>query len=55
MSACLGSIQRLDCDYLDLYLIHWPGTSKLQPGDVKQKQFRKESWLELEEVHKQGQ
>ncbi|KAH9500850.1 hypothetical protein Btru_073159 [Bulinus truncatus] len=53
-AALLSSIERLDCDYLDLYLIHWPGTSKFQPGDERNKQLRKESWLDMEDVFKQG-
>ncbi|KAI8777502.1 aldose reductase A-like [Biomphalaria glabrata] len=53
-AALLGSIQRLDCEYLDLYLIHWPGTSQYQPKDEHNRQLRKESWLDMEEAFKQG-
>jgi diketogulonate reductase-like aldo/keto reductase len=54
LSACLNSVKRLQCDYLDLYLIHWPGTFNHDPSDEQLKEIRKESWLELEEAHKQG-
>jgi len=26
LKSCAGSLRRLDMDYIDLYLIHWPGT-----------------------------
>ncbi|XP_059165923.1 glyoxal reductase-like [Physella acuta] len=54
LSACLGSLQRLDCEYLDLYLIHWPGTHKFKPEDERHKELRQESWRDMEEAHKQG-
>lgn len=37
------SLKRLELDYIDLYLIHWPVQGK-----------RKESWKVLEELYKQG-
>ncbi|XP_070565222.1 glyoxal reductase-like [Ptychodera flava] len=52
--ACVKSIERLECEYLDLYLIHWPGKQKLKPHDVRNRQFRMESWLDLEKLLNDG-
>lgn len=38
------SMKKLNCDYVDLYLVHWP-----------LKNTRKETWLALEKLYKEGQ
>lgn len=43
LKACRKSLDGLGLAYLDLYLIHWPATSKWH-----------ESWQALEELHNQG-
>ncbi len=43
IEACEKSLARLGCDYIDLYLIHWPLKDK-----------RNESWRALIELQKQG-
>ncbi|CAB3402508.1 unnamed protein product [Caenorhabditis bovis] len=40
------SLENLKTDYLDLLLIHWPG-SWLKSADTKNKQLREESWKVL--------
>jgi len=39
------SLERLGLEYIDLYLIHWPGNEPAR---------RRESWQALEEVYKSG-
>ncbi|RUS87788.1 hypothetical protein EGW08_004453 [Elysia chlorotica] len=52
--ALQGSLQRLDCEYLDLYLIHWPGAHKLKPDDRMHRKLRAESWAEMENAHREN-
>ena len=52
--ACLQSINDLDCEYLDLYLIHWPATSKLKREDPKNLEYRSQSWKAMEKLQSEG-
>ncbi|KAL7632449.1 UNVERIFIED_CONTAM: hypothetical protein RMT77_017225 [Armadillidium vulgare] len=48
------SLENLQTDYIDLYLIHWPGVQNLQLSDKKNQILREESWKDLEELYKEG-
>ncbi|KAF9967573.1 hypothetical protein BGZ70_009040 [Mortierella alpina] len=50
--AVLESLQNLQMDYIDLYLIHWPGTSKLKLPDPQNATNRMESWHALEDLYR---
>ncbi|GAB1603428.1 uncharacterized protein LOC115216695 [Argonauta hians] len=52
--ACLQSLSRLKTDYLDLYLIHWPGVQGCKPSDDQQKILRQQSWKDMEALYKEG-
>lgn len=54
-AGILKALQELNTDYLDLYLIHWPGVQKLDVDDPKNSILRLESWKVMEEFHKRGQ
>ncbi|XP_068163954.1 uncharacterized oxidoreductase YtbE-like [Antennarius striatus] len=54
MEAALHSLSELDMDYIDLYLIHWPGTRGLSVSDQRNPGNRAQSWAALEELHAQG-
>ena len=48
------SLKKLNLEYIDLYLIHWPGTAKLDPSDPQNAVNRRESWRGLEECVRRG-
>ncbi|KAF9938622.1 hypothetical protein BGZ67_010642 [Mortierella alpina] len=49
--AVLDSLENLQMDYIDLYLIHWPGTAKLKLPDPQNATNRMESWHALEDLY----
>ncbi|XP_037614302.1 uncharacterized oxidoreductase YtbE-like [Sebastes umbrosus] len=54
MEGALLSLSQLDLGYIDLYLIHWPGTQGLEVADQRNSSDRAQSWATLEELHAQG-
>lgn len=49
------SLLHLGVDYLDLYLIHFPGAAKLKADDEKNKMMRNEAWAGLVELYEGGE
>lgn len=53
-ASALSSLETLQLSYLDLYLIHWPGSAGMKPDNPSNAELRKESWLQLEKLYKEG-
>lgn len=51
LAACEYSLKRLNTDYIDLYLIHWP---KPTPDYEEWKQLDLDTWRALEKLYKEG-
>ncbi|KAM4721262.1 glyoxal reductase-like [Rhinophrynus dorsalis] len=52
--ACLRSLAELGCEYLDLYLIHWPGRQGWQSADERNAGAREDSWKAMEDLYQTG-
>ncbi|OMJ09508.1 Prostaglandin F synthase [Smittium culicis] len=50
IKAVKESLKKLKIDYIDMYMIHWPGTKGLDPQDPQNKANRIESWRALEDL-----
>ncbi|XP_044748226.1 glyoxal reductase-like [Coccinella septempunctata] len=46
-SAVQESLRNLDCGYLDLYLIHWPGAGRVPVDSEENRKLRSQSWASL--------
>eukprot|EP00201_Polytomella_parva_P008860 CAMPEP_0175056338 /NCGR_PEP_ID=MMETSP0052_2-20121109/10612_1 /TAXON_ID=51329 ORGANISM="Polytomella parva, Strain SAG 63-3" /NCGR_SAMPLE_ID=MMETSP0052_2 /ASSEMBLY_ACC=CAM_ASM_000194 /LENGTH=360 /DNA_ID=CAMNT_0016321347 /DNA_START=133 /DNA_END=1215 /DNA_ORIENTATION=- len=52
--ACRNLLRNLDTDYIDLVLIHWPGSAKLDSTSDQNVVLRQETWEVLEEYYHKG-
>ncbi|KAJ2436892.1 hypothetical protein GGF42_008809 [Coemansia sp. RSA 2424] len=52
-AAVLESLKNLQVEYIDLYLIHWPGASGRAPESHEHRALREGSWKALEELYRQ--
>ncbi|KAI8970212.1 NADP-dependent oxidoreductase domain-containing protein [Mycotypha africana] len=52
--AVIDSLNRFELDYFDLYLIHWPGTSKTKLLDPINEENRTNSYRALEQLYNEG-
>ncbi|CAH2241774.1 jg16337 [Pararge aegeria aegeria] len=48
------SLENLSLDYIDLYLIHFPGASKIPAQSSKNAELRIETWNEITKLYDQG-
>lgn len=48
------SLENLDLEYVDLYLIHFPGGAKLPAEDKRNTKMRELSWCKLTELYDDG-
>lgn len=53
--ACQNIVDRLNLEYVDLVLIHWPGVAKTPLYSSENAQKRRETWGVMEEFHSTGQ
>lgn len=51
INACKRTIKNLDCDYLDLYLIHWPASIALYDN---WEEINNETWRAFEYLYNEG-
>ncbi|PVU90958.1 hypothetical protein BB559_004363 [Furculomyces boomerangus] len=54
LAAVEASLKKLKFDYIDMYLIHWPGAGGLKVSDPLNLEKRKQSWKALEELYAAG-
>jgi len=54
VSSVRKSLQNLRTDYLDLYLIHWPGAGGIKVDDPSNATRRLQSWKALEHCYQMG-
>jgi len=50
-TAFYASLEKLGLDYIDLYLIHWPGRQGIKTEDPRNYNFRKDAWCALEKIY----
>ncbi|KAG6452474.1 uncharacterized oxidoreductase YtbE isoform X2 [Manduca sexta] len=52
--ACQQSLDNLGVDYVDLYLIHFPGSAKIPADDKRNREMREMTWSKLTELYDDG-